>query len=352
MLVLTRADISRLIQMEPIIDAVEAAHAALAGGAAQMAIEAATALPGSSAVMLPMTAALGTPGIAGVKLLTDVPDNPTRALPSQHSTITVVDPVTGRCRAFLDGVEITRYRTAAASAVATRHLAAADVSTLGLVGAGAQARVHLLAMRAVRNFERVAIWSRSRATAVRFAEEHADCGLPITVLDTPEAVVRSADVLCTLTPAREPLVRGEWFSAGLHINAVGAPPRPDHREIDTTGILRSVLVVDDLKTATARSGELCIPVAEGAITVEHVHADLGQVVVGARPARIDAEQITLFDSVGLAIQDMAAVSHILALAESEGIGTEIDLHAQTEVAPRALKLVARADGASNRSPTF
>ncbi len=322
---LTRDDVRQLIRIEAIIAAVEAAHAALAAGEASQAIDQATRLPAGDGVMLPMAAAISSPAVAGVKVLCDVPENADRGLRSQHSTITLVDPLTGRCLAFLDGIEITLHRTAAASAVATRHLARADVRTLGLIGAGAQARSHLAALRTVREFERVTVWSRTRTTAERFASEHAASGIPITVLDTPEAVVRSADVLCTLTPSREPLVHGASFAPGMHVNAVGAPPRPDHREIDSDGMLRSLIVVDDLASALDRSGEVCVPIAEGAITAADIHGELGQVVRGTVPGRTGDEQITLFNSVGLALQDMAAAHHVVASAVEAGVGIEVEL---------------------------
>jgi alanine dehydrogenase len=332
MLILTRDDVRRLIRTEEVIDAVAAAHASLARGTAHQSTEAPTPLA-DGGVMLPMCAALGAPAAAGVKVLTDMPGNPARSLPAQQSTIVVIDPVTGRCRGILDGVEITRHRTAAASAVATRHLARARVKTLGLIGAGAQASSHLRALTVVREFERVTVWSRSRATAERFAGRHADCGLPIQILDSPEAVVRSADVLCTLTPSREAYIRGDWFAPGLHVNAVGAPPRPDHREIDTDGILRSLLVVDDRAAATSRSGEVCIPLAEGAITADHIHAELGQLIIGTRTGRTREDQITLFNSVGLAVQDVATARVVLDAAQATKVGLEVDLSGSTSPSP-------------------
>jgi ornithine cyclodeaminase/alanine dehydrogenase len=275
--------------------------------------------------MLPMAAAIRSPPVAGVKVLADVPGNAAHGLRSQHSTITLVDPATGQCIAFLDGVEITLHRTAAATAVATRHLARADVQTLGFVGAGAQARSHLAALRAVREFSRVTVWSRTRETAERFAADHADSDIPVEILDSPEAVVRSADVLCTLTPSREPLIRGDWFRPGLHVNAVGAPPRPDHRELDSEAIRRSLVVVDDLPSSLDRSGEICIPIAEGAITAADIHADLGQVILGTRPSRTSDEQITLFNSVGLALQDMATARLVVDRATATGVGLALAL---------------------------
>jgi ornithine cyclodeaminase/alanine dehydrogenase len=235
---------------------------------------------------------------------------------------------------LLDGIEITLHRTAAASAVATRHLARADAATLGLIGAGAQARSHLTALRTVRDFTRVVVWSRTRESAERFVSEQ-ECSIPIVVLDSPEAVVRAADVLCTLTPSREPLVKGAWFQPGLHVNAVGAPPRPDHREIDSEGIRRSVVVVDDLASALDRSGEVCMPIAEGVISKTDIYGDLGQLVAGSRAGRRDPTQITLFNSVGLALQDMATAQLILNRAVAAGAGTQVDIGAPPAVATGA-----------------
>lgn len=325
-LVLTRDDVRGLIRVEEIIAAVEAAHTALGRGTASQAIDHPTRLPGGQGIMLPMAAAIADPPVAGVKVLADVPENAARGLRPQHSTITLVDPITGRCLALLDGIEITLHRTAAASAVATRLLAREDARTVGLIGAGAQARSHLAALRTVRDIERVVVWSRTRVTAERFATEHAGTGLAVVVADSPEDVVRAADVLCTLTPAREPYVRGEWFRPGLHVNAVGAPPRPDHREVDTEGMRRSLVVVDDLASALDRSGEICVPIAEGAMTAADIHADLGQLLGGERPARSRDDEITLFNSVGLALQDMAAAQVVLAAARLTGVGIDVDLH--------------------------
>lgn len=324
MLVLNRHDVQALIRIDEVIGAVEAAHAALAGGEATQAIDRPTRLAGDG-VILPMAAAIARPAAAGVKVLSDVPGNGARGLRPQHSTITLVDPETGRCLALLDGIEITLHRTAAASAVATRLLARADARTLGLIGAGGQARSHLAAIRTVRDIERVVVWSRTRATAERFAAEQ-NHGVDVVIAASPEQVARAADILCTLTPAREPYVRGAWFGDGLHVNAVGAPPRPDHREVDTEGLLRSSVFVDDLASALDRSGEVCVPIAEGAMTAADVAGDLGQLVCGDRPGRTSEDEITLFDSVGLALQDIATAHAVVARARAAGIGTEIDIH--------------------------
>ncbi|WP_236792251.1 ornithine cyclodeaminase family protein [Amycolatopsis sp. GM8] len=330
-LILTHADITAALSMispEEIIDAVETAHADLAAGTATQPARTPAHVPGSTAVLVPMTAALNH--TAGVKLLADVPANSAAGRPVQQSAIVLADPHTGTCEAFLDGAAITRHRTAATSAVATRHLARSDSHLLGLVGAGPQARAHLSALRRVRPIDHVIVWSRHHATAARFAEEMTEPGLRIDIATTPHDAVRRADIVCTVTPARTPIVRGAWFPDGLHVNAVGAPPRPDHREIDTDAVTRARLIIDSLHTATHESGAIMVPLAAGDLTTDDLTTELGDVVRGSKPGRTNDTEITLFNSVGLAIQDMAAARLVLDTARAQGLGTPVDL---TGVAP-------------------
>ncbi len=323
MLVLTRSEVAALLNMEDVIETVEEAHAALASGAGRD-LAAHLAVPSSSALLITMAAVLAG-GAGGVKLLTDTPDNAGRSRPTQQSTIVLVDTSTGSCEAFLDGATITRYRTAAASAVATNYLARADAEVLGFVGAGALARTHLLAIRGVRTIRRAVVWSRSAETAEEFARHAEAEGMPAEVVRTPEEVVSSCDILCTLTPSPTPLVRGAWFRPGLHVNAVGAPPRRDHREIDTNGIRRSRVVVDSFEAAAQRSGDVLIPLAEGAISDKHFRDELGQVIIGARPGRDGAGEITLYNSTGIGTQDIVTARLVVLAARRAGIGTEIAL---------------------------
>jgi ornithine cyclodeaminase/alanine dehydrogenase len=329
MLVLTRADIEPLLSMPEVIDAVERAHADLTLGLASQPDRVPASVPGSDAILVPMTAVIGPAGIAGVKLLADIPAN--LAGPRQQSTIVVLDPRTGACEAFLHGEAVTRYRTAATSAVATRYLSRAGSRTLGLIGAGAQARAHLSAIRHVRPIDRVVVWSRNPVTAQRFAEQVHQPGLHIDVVDHPRDAVEAADILCTLTPAGEPIVRGAWFRAGLHVNAVGAPPRPDHREIDTDAVRRARLVVDTIHTAIHESGAIAIPLAVGELTRDDVAVELGDVITGAAPGRTDDQQITLFNSVGLPIQDFATARLVIDAARRRGVGIHIDLSAPARI---------------------
>lgn len=324
MLLLTRSEVASLLDMTAVIEAVEQAHADLARGQGWDLGPVSVPVDGSSALLVPMAASIPG-GSAGVKVLTDTPANPAQLLPRQQSTIVLVDTGTGACEAVLDGAAITAHRTAAASAVATKYLARNDARVIGLVGAGRLARAHLEAIRLVRPVEQVLVWSRSAATSNALAAWAEATGLVVKVSEGPQEVVSASDIVCTLTPSPVPLVNGSWFRPGLHVNAVGAPPRPDHREIDTEGIRRSRVVVDSFAVASHKAGELVIPLHEGAITEAHFRDELGQVVVGQRPARTGADQVTLYKSVGLGIQDVATARLVVAGARRTGTGTDVPL---------------------------
>lgn len=324
MLILTRSEVASLLEIEDVIDAVEDAHADLAKGRGVDLGPLSGRLQGSTALMLPM-AALVAAGSGGVKLLTDTPDNPGRGMPRQMSTIILVDTVTGVCDAYLDGAVITNLRTAAASAVATKVLARQGSSVLGFIGAGSLARSHLRAIRTVRPIESVLVWSRTLETANAFASYAEAQGVHAEVLPSPRDVTRASDIVCSLTPSPEPIVLGRWFQPGLHVNAAGAPPRRDHREIDSHGVRISRVVVDSFPVALQKSGDLNVPLSEGVITEDHFQDELGQVIIGERPGRTTADEITLYKSVGIATQDIATARLAVLTARKRGVGTEIDL---------------------------
>jgi ornithine cyclodeaminase/alanine dehydrogenase len=326
MLALSHSDILAVITLEDVIEAVEAAHGDLARGTAVQPTRSALAFPNSPTLIVPMTAASQRAGVAAVKVLADVPSNGALGLPVQQSTIILVDLATGRCEAILDGGSITLFRTAAASAVATRHLARHDSRTLGLVGAGAQARTHLAAIRSVRPIDRVLVWSRSRLTAQRFVIAcRDDIDVDIKVVDNPRDAVTPADIVCTLTPSKSPLVRGSWLRAGVHINVVGSPPRPDFREVDTDAVRLARVIVDSYDTVVRESGDMLIPVSEGAISPAHFAHELGDVIIGNTAGRDDPRQITMYKSMGVGIQDAVAAALVLERAQRLGIGTDITL---------------------------
>lgn len=328
-LVLSRTQCEGLVTQAEVIAAVEAAHADMSNGTAAQPPAVAMKLPSGSATFLAMPSLADRQGLAAVKLLADVPDNAARKLATQRSVALLVSQETGAPVAIFHGQIPTRIRTASASAVATKHLSRADSRVLGLIGAGALAIEHVRAIREVRAIERVVVWSRSAATIASFIEQVGP-QFPSLVLEgaaTPREVFAQADIVCTLTPSREAYVEGAWFKPGQHINAVGAPPRPDHREIDSAGMARARVFLDSTAMAMHDSGDLLLAIAEGAVSKDRPMPEIGDVITGKAAGRSSDEDITLFNSTGLGIQDLAIGSLIVARAREKGIGTEIDLTA-------------------------
>lgn len=318
-----------LLDIRGVIAEVATGHRDLSTGVAVQPPRHMVEVPGCEAVLVPMVAASSRWRKAVVKTLIDRPSNAKVGAPVQQSTIQVFDLDTGRCVASLPGRAITRCRTAAASAVATNALANPDSHRLGLVGAGALARTHLEAIGTVRDIDEVTIWSRTRATAEAFAAEALTQGRVVRIADSVEEVAAASDIICTLTPSREPVLRGEWLRPGQHINAVGAPPRPDHRELDSTAVARaSLIVVDTLDTALAESGDVLIPLREGAISTDALSTTIGDVLAGLGVGRDHADQITLFNSVGVGIQDLAAAHWLLSQVQQ--LSPEIPIAAVRE----------------------
>ena len=324
-LILTASDLAGLVDMEATIAAVEASFADLGAGRACQPGPVSMELPGADAKYLVMAAASGPQNLVASKLLSDIPENAERGLPTQRSSIVLADGETGETLALLDGRVPTRIRTAAASAVATRRLARPESRVLGLVGAGALAVAHVEALAEVASIDTVRVWSRSRETFDAFRRGLESTGLDIEAAATVQDVVESSDIVCTLTPSQTPIVQGRWFGPGLHVNAVGARPRPTHREVDADAMGRSRVVVDSLETALSKSGDLLLAVDEGALTAADLAGDLGQVLVGAVAGRESAEQVTLFNSVGIGLQDLAIGRLLYDAALSRGVGLEIDL---------------------------
>lgn len=322
-LVLGASDVAAALEDVDVLEAVEAVHADL--GAGRMQQPAPVALTGADdALFLPMAVRSDRLGLVAVKLMADIPDNASRGLPTQRSTILVSSATTGECLGVLDGKDITRARTAAASVVATQHLARPHGTTLGLVGAGNLAVEHLRAFAKVRHFERVLLWSRSTATTDRFLEAVGDdLARRCVVVGDPRQVVEESDVLCTLTPSVRPVVEGGWLHAGQHVNAVGARPRPTHRELDGPAMARGTVFVDSRATAWTKSGDLLEAVVEDALPQDLHPAELGEVIVGRAVGRVDDDQVTVFDSVGLGAQDLAVAALVLEVARERGLGSTV-----------------------------
>ncbi len=277
--------VSDLLRMEEVIPTMERALADFSSGTVVQPVR--TMLPvaehgGFLGLMPAYTgSALGTKLVAFYPRNTDVP--------THHATILLFKPETGEPLVTMDGRLITEVRTAAVSAVATDHLARSDASVLAIIGSGVQARSHLEALRLVRELREVRVWSPHRAAA--FAEEHS-----VVAAASAEDAVRGADVVVTATTSPRPVLRGEWLSPGAHINAVGAP-RPDWRELDDEVLHRSRVYVDSREAALKESGDV--------LAAREVFAEIGQVAAGTKPGRRSAEEVTLFKSLGLAVEDVA-----------------------------------------------
>ncbi|WP_424446996.1 ornithine cyclodeaminase family protein [Microbacterium arborescens] len=329
-LLLGASELESLVDRPATIEAVARAFAEIADGGADQPGPTAMSTAADSGRFILMAAVSDAAGLAGVKLLADVPANGARDLPTQRSMILVVDRTDGGPVALLHGRVPTRVRTAAASAVATRALAREDSRSLGLLGAGALAREHVRALRGIRAFDRLTVWSRSSETVARFAADLArdgDWTGDVVAAAAPRDVVEASDVVCTLTPSVDPILAGAWLQPGQHLNVVGARPRPDEREVDGRALARASVWVDDRATAETKSGDLLLAVAEGAISLDDVVGTLGEVLTGRVRGRSSAEEITLFDSVGIGAQDIAVAEVLLGAARARGVGTLVDLSA-------------------------
>ena len=262
-------------------------------------------------------------GAFALKAVCIMPGNPARGLDAHQGLVTLFDGETGVPTAILDASAVTAVRTAAVTAVATGALARPDAATLAVLGAGTQARAHLRALAGVRAFERVWVYAPTTAHAEDVAAEAG--AAVVTVAASAQAALRDADVVVTVTNAREPVLRREWLKPGVHLNAVGASS-PTMREIDTATVAASALFCDSRESLQNEAGEFRLAVTEGLIAgVEHVRAELGEVLAGTAAGRRDAGELTMFRSLGLAIEDLAAAQCAVATATEQGIGTEVEL---------------------------
>ena len=321
--IIDQADTRRLLPMAECIDVMETALTTLSGGDAVQPLRGIHWLPDRRGGLGVMPGYLGEPAVLGVKVVTVFPGNSGTDLESHQGGVLLFDATDGRLRAIVDAGELTAIRTAAVSGVATRKLAREDASVLAILGSGAQAHTHLEAMLAVRPIRETRVWSRTLESADRFARAaSAAHGVEVAAVESARDAVAGADLICTVTAAREPVLEGQWIAPGAHINAVGAC-FPTARELDTAAVVRSRLFVDWRESALAESGDFLIPRSEGAIGDDHILAELGEVLAGSAPGRTSDEDITLFKSLGIAVEDLAAGHHILTRAEREGIGTTV-----------------------------
>ena len=319
MIFLSEAEVRELLDLDELVDALAAAHRDLSAGEASMPPRIAALVQERQGLLGVMPAYLPSAGLA-CKLVTLFPQNVD--LHTHQAVIAVFDPENGTPLAVMDGRYITAMRTAAGSALATRLLARDDAEVLALIGTGVQARSHARALPRVRRFTEIRIAGRDRARAEALAEE---IGPQARAVSSHEEAIRGADVVAATTHSTEPVVRREWLAPGVHVNSVGL--NPSGREVDEQTVADALLVVESRESALA-------PPPAGApelvgVDPGDVHAELGELVAGTKPGRSSRDEITLYKSVGVAVQDVAAAALVLAAAKERSVGRAIELEELT-----------------------
>ena len=319
-IVLSRAEVEALLDADLLRASVASALQDLSLGQVSMPTRIAAMVAERDALLAAMPAYLPTAGALTTKLVSLFPRNTDR--PTHQAVIVAFDPATGTPVALLDGEAITAARTAAGSALSADLLARKDAKTLVVIGTGVQARAHLRALPRVRPFKEVRIVGRDRGKTEAFAREFRASAY----VDHADAI-RDADVICAATHSPDPVVKREWLKDGAHVTSVGY--NTAGREVDEQTVVDALVVVESRAAALAAppsgSNDINWPIRDGKITKEHVHAELGELVAGSRPGRANDRQITLYKSVGVAVEDAAATALVLKLARERHIGREIEL---------------------------
>jgi len=326
-LILSRSDVERLLDPDALREAIARAMADLSAGRVSMPLRIAAIVAERDGLLAAMPAFLPSANALTTKLVSLFPRNTDR--PTHQAVIVAFDPDNGSPAALMDGEAITAARTAAGSALATDLLARKEAAVLAVIGTGVQARAHLRALARVRAFREVRVAGRDAAKAAALGKEARAWlgGATIRTMTSSAQAIAGADVVAATTHSPDPVVRREWLAPGSHVNSVGY--NTAGREIDGATIRDALLVVESragtLAPPPTGSNDIALAIAEGLVTATHVHAELGELVSGTRPGRTDAAQITLYKSVGVAVQDAAAAALILAAARRDGVGREVEL---------------------------
>lgn len=319
MIVLSERDVRELLDMESCIEAMAEVLASLARGELFQPLRSIVRPPGAEGLLGLMPAYRGEPAATwALKEIAVIPSNPSRGLDTHMGAVLLHDGVTGELVAVLNASPITEIRTAAVSGVATRSLARPDAQRVAILGSGAQARGHVHAMRAVLDDPEIRIWSRNLDSAERLAGE-----VGATVFPSVDSALFGAEVVCTTTAAVEPIVEKRWLARGAHVNAVGSC-FPTTRELDTETVAHSSFFTDRRESCLSEAGDYVLAAAEGAVGPEHIRAELGEVLGGMHPGREHEDEITVFESLGIAVEDLAAAELVARRARERGVGAEVD----------------------------
>ena len=328
-LVLGHAEVRALLPMAECVDVMVDVLCARARGEAEMPLRQVMWLPDRGGGLASMPAYVG-PDALGAKLVSAFPGNSQTPYESHQGAVVLFEATYGRVEAILDAATVTAVRTAAVSAAATRALARPDAQEVAIVGTGRQAALHAEGMLTVRPVRRIRVWGRSRERAEGLcARLRAEHGVAAEAAADVAAAVEGADIVCTTTASREVVLPGRLLPPGCHVNAAGASV-PGFRELDGEAVARARLYVDARDSAASESDEIRLALAEGRIGADHVVGELGELFLGQVPGRRDASEITLFESFGLAVEDIAAARHVCAAARAQGVGTRVEFGAVRE----------------------
>lgn len=315
------ATVHRMLTMQACIPLMRATLQSLSRGGVVLPLRSKMALPDATGILGLMPGYLGEPQAFGLKVVTVMPGNHGTAYDSHQGVVMLFGAQHGEPLAILDAAAITAIRTAAASGAVTDALARPDAGDLALLGSGTQARMHLRAMRTVRPLRRVRVWSRTAGHAARFArEEAAHAGVEIEVVPSADEAVRGADLVCTTTAAREPVLHGAAIAPGAHVNAVGAC-FAHSRELDDEALRRARLFTDCRDSCVHESGDFLLARAAGAVDDTHLQGEVGAVFAGDLAGRTSPADITVFESLGVAVEDLAAAHFLHRRAVETGAGT-------------------------------
>lgn len=328
LLLLSRTDVERLLDVDALLDGLAQAMAALSAHEVSMPPRAVTQVVKREALMSAMPVYLPGSETLAAKLVTVFPGNAEVGAETHQAVVVAFDPASGTPVAIMDGSAMTATRTAATSALATRLLAREDADVLSIIGTGVQAWAHALCCLRVRPFREVRVYGRSGEKARSLASRISETlGVDARAVGSVEEAMRNSAVICATTHAEEPVVLGRWLEPGVHVNSVGQNYLG--REVDEEAVLKSLVVVElraaALHTGPGGANDLTWPIRDGVITGAHIHAELGEIVAGQRPGRTSAEQVTLYKSVGIAVEDAVAARIVLDAARREGAGRQVTL---------------------------
>jgi alanine dehydrogenase len=318
--------------MNECVDVMDNLFRTLAAGDAVLPLRQAVWQPNRKGLFGVMPAYLGSPKAIGGKFITVFNGNLDTKFESHQGAVLLFETEHGQLLAIVDATTITNIRTAAASGAATRALAKKDAKDLAILGSGTQAATHMAALRAVRPIERVRVWSRNGDHARRFAEAEGKGGVSVEPVSRVEQAVSGADIICTTTASTEPILMGKWLSPGAHVNAVGAS-LPGFRELDSDAVIMGSLFTDRRESLYNEADDFRIPLKEGKIKEDHLKGEIGEVLIGKVPGRTNDREITIFKSLGIAVEDLASAHYVYTRAQERGLGTWVDFSGERELGP-------------------